>query len=169
MKSHLKLPRSLAFQMQTDLHRPHRFAFERVGFLATGASLFGRERLLLIARHYSPVDDLDYEPDPTCGARIGGTAFRKALERAYRSRSTLIHVHSHGGRGMPSFSGTDLRSGGQFVPGFFEAIPSMPHGMIVLSNNRATGLVWLDKNAAPIPITSFAFVGAPMIEFGKPK
>jgi len=169
MRTHLKLPRSLALQMQADLHRPHGFAQERVGFLAAGASLFGEGNLLLIARYYSPVGDSDYERDPSCGARIGGTAFRKALEVAYRTRSTLIHIHSHGGLGIPRFSGIDLRSGGEFVPGFFEAIPSMPHGMVVLSNNRAAGLVWLNRRAAPLEIASFGIIGAPMTKFGVPK
>ena len=165
MKLHLKVQRSLVLQFHADLARPHAFAHERIGFLTIGASLLPGRRLLLLARDYRPVDDADYEPDPSCGARIGGTAFRKAIERAYRGRSGLVHIHSHGGCGIPGFSGIDLQSGGEFVPGFFEAIPSMPHGMIVLSNDRAAGLFWLNKRAAPVPATSFAFVGAPSVNF----
>jgi hypothetical protein len=44
----------------------------------------------------------------------------------------------------------------------------MPHGMIVLSNDGAAGLFWLHKRAAPVPATSFAFVGAPFLRFGTP-
>lgn len=166
MRPQLKLPRSLLLQVHSDLRRPHPFALERVGFLTAGASPIRHGKLLLIARDYSPVDDNDYENDPSCGAQIGGPAFRKALERAYRSRSALLHIHSHGGSGIPTFSGIDLRSGRQFVPGFFEAIPSMPHGMIVLSDNRAAGLIWFNRRTSPVPIASFAFVGAPLIKFG---
>lgn len=76
-----------------------------------------------------------------------------------------MHIHAHGGSGIPGFSGIDLRSGGDFVPGFFEAIPSMPHGMIVLSDDRANGLFWLSKRAMPVSVASFDFVGAPMLKF----
>jgi hypothetical protein len=152
-------------QIRTDLNRRHAFAHERVGFLTVGASLLDDGALLLIVRDYSRVDDADYEEDPSCGARIGGGAFRKALERAYRARSGLVHIHSHGGPGLPVFSKIDLKSGKEFVPGFFEAIPSMPHGMMVLSSDRAAGLFWLHKRGAPAPLRSVAFVGAPLLKF----
>lgn len=165
MKALLKIPRSLISQIHDDLHRPHAFAHERVGFLTAGATEFSSGGILMIVREYSRVDDEDYEFDPSCGARIGGNAFRKALQRAYRARSALFHVHSHGGIGIPAFSEIDLQSGSEFVPGFFEAIPSMPHGMIVLSSDRAAALLWLNKRATATPISSFAFVGAPMVKF----
>jgi hypothetical protein len=165
MKLYLKLPRSLVLQIKGDLHRPHSFAHERVGFLTIGATRLQQNDLLLLGRDYRPVEDADYEPDMTCGARIGGTAFQKALQHAYRSRSGLVHLHIHGGSGVPVFSGTDLRSGGQFVPGFFETIPSIPHGMVVLSGDRAAGMFWFNKTALPTKVDLFAFVGAPLIKF----
>ena len=165
MRAHLKIPRSLVLQIRADLHRAHSFAHERIGFLTAGATQRSNGDVLLITREYSPVDDDDYEHDSSCGARIGGSAFRKALQLAYRARSALFHIHSHGGSGIPDFSGIDLESGAEFVPGFFEAIPSMPHGMIVLSNDRAAALLWLDKRTPPIRISSFAFAGAPMTKF----
>lgn len=165
MKVLLKIPRSLLLQFHDDLRRPHAFAHERVGFLTAGATELSDGRILMLAREYRSVDDEDYEFDPSCGARIGGHAFRKALQRAYRARSALFHVHSHGGVGNPAFSEIDLRSGGEFVPGFFEAIPSMPHGMIVLSDDRAAAHLWVNKRTAAVPISSFVFVGAPMTKF----
>lgn len=165
MKLHFKVPRSLVLQIRADLCRPHPFAHERVGFMTIGASSVPDRELILLARGYQPVEDADYEPDRACGARISGTAFRKGLQRAYRARSGLVHVHAHGGSGIPHFSGVDLQSGGEFVPGFFEAIPSMPHGMIVLSNDRAAGLFWFGKRVRPLAVTSFAFVGAPITRF----
>jgi hypothetical protein len=40
---------------------------------------------------------------------------------------------------FPGFSGVDLESGNQFVPGFFQSCPKMPHGLLVPSDNGATG------------------------------
>jgi hypothetical protein len=78
----------------------------------------------------------------------------------------LLHVHAHGGRGRPEFSGIDLRSGAEFVPGFFHAIPRMPHGMIVLSNDSATAKVWLDECDHGTYVSGFTAVGAPLVKFG---
>ena len=48
------------------------------------------------------------------------------------SRSALLHIHSHGGFGWPDFSDVDLKSGREFVLGFFHSVPRMPHGMLAL-------------------------------------
>jgi hypothetical protein len=165
MKIHVKITGELLASIRADLCRRHAFAHERVGFLKAGASMVDRT-LILFAIAYQPVADEDYERDPLVGARIGGTAMRKGLQFAYQSRSTLLHVHTHGGRGRPEFSGIDLRSGAEFVPGFFHAIPRMPHGMIVLSNDSATAKVWLDEFDHGSYASCFTAVGAPLIKFG---
>ena len=69
-------------------------------------------------RGYTPVADEDYEIDPRVGAKIGSAAMRKAVQSAYRPAATLLHVHTHGGHGEPGFSGVDLNSAKDFVPGF---------------------------------------------------
>jgi hypothetical protein len=153
-------------KIRRDLHRPHDFAHERVGFMTAGATRVGSHELLLMAREYRPVADEDYEPDLTVGVRIGSNAMRKAAQFAYQSRSTLLHVHSHGGYGRPDFSGVDVKSGREFVPGFFHSVPRMPHGMIVLSNDSATCMLWFDPEEDGTYAAEFIGVGAPFRRFG---
>src|SRR5207253_3810052 len=120
--------------------------------------------LMLLVRRYLPVADEDYESAPGVGARIGSAAMRKAAQAAYRPPSCLLHVHSHGGRGLPGFSDVDLKSANAFVPGFFQSCPRMPHGLLVLSNDSATGILWVDPNAAPVAIGRFVRVDRPVVE-----
>ncbi len=144
--------------IRADLARPHPHAWERVGFIAAGATT-SCGGLLLLARGYMPVADVDYLQDSGVGASIGSDAFRKALQWAYREKSTLLHIHSHHGFGRPGFSSVDLASGSTFAPSFFITVPRMPHGMIVLSDDDAYGLLWLAEERSPVPINDFSQTG----------
>ncbi|GLR56821.1 hypothetical protein [Rhizobium indigoferae] len=163
MKVAVKINGLLLDQVRRDLARPHFFAHERVGFLTAGAAA-SPDGLMLLVRGYIPVGDEDYEVAPNVGARIGSNAMRKAAQAAYRPASTLLHVHTHGGRGYPRFSGVDLESARTFVPGFFQSCPKMPHGLLVLSNDAATGILWLDPRKRPIPIDRFIRIDQPIVE-----
>lgn len=163
MRVGLKISGSLLDQVRRDLGRPHFFAHERVGFLTAGAA-GAPDGLMLLVRGYMPIADEDYEVAPDVGARIGSNAMRKAVQAAYRPASTLLHVHTHGGRGLPSFSGVDLESGKTFVPGFFQSCPKMPHGLLVLSNEGATGILWLEPGKRPLPIGRFIRIDQPIVE-----
>ena len=163
MKITLKINGFLLDGARYDLERPHRFAHERVGFLTAGVAAT-RDGLVLMVRNYMPVADDDYEMAHDVGASIGSNAMRKAVQSAYRPASTLLHVHSHGGRGKPGFSGTDLKSADEFVPGFFQSVPKMPHGLLVLSNNAATGILWLKAAARSVAIERFVRVDRPITE-----
>jgi hypothetical protein len=165
MKTQIKFTRYLLDRARADLRRPHPFAHERVGFFTAGAVTNG-DTVLLLARSYAPVEDADYIHNPNVGATIGSDAMRKALQFAYRARSSLLHVHCHGGRGRPEFSGVDLDSGSEFVPGFFHAIPRMPHGMLVLSEDSATAKIWFGESEAGQYASGFTSVGAPLVKFG---
>lgn len=166
MKIHIKITEALLAQVRGDLHRRHPFALERVGFLTAGATRSRDGDILLLCRSYHLVEDEDYEASETVGAQIGSDAMRKAIEVAYPSRSALLHIHTHGGRGVPDFSKTDLVSGAQFVPGFFNALPRMPHGLLVLSDTSARGLVWSAKFAQPKYVDGFTQVGRSVQKFG---
>lgn len=166
MKIHIKIAEALLAQVRADLHRGHPFALERVGFLTAGATRSRDGDILLLCRSYHPVTDDDYEASATVGAQIGSDAMRKAIEVAYPGKSALLHIHSHGGRGVLGFSKTDLVSGAQFVPGFFNALPRTPHGLLVLSNTSAKGLVWTTKNGKPQYVDGFAQVGRTVQKFG---
>lgn len=161
----LKITDALLASVRADLHRPHRFALERVGFLTAGAARI-QGGVLLVCRSYHPVADEDYERSSSVGAQIGSDAMRKGVEAAYTSRSSLIHIHTHGGFGKPEFSGIDLRSAPGFVPGFFNALPRMPHGLVVLSDDSARGLVWTKRDERPRDINGFVQVGSSVRKFG---
>jgi hypothetical protein len=116
----------------------------------------------MLVRHYWPVQDEDYEHDPRVGARIGSAAMRKAAQSAYRPAAALLHIHTHGGCGRLQFSGVDLRSADEFVPGFIETAPRMPHGVLVLSHDSVRGRLWFAADRDPVEITSFVRVDAPI-------
>lgn len=158
MKITLKIQGTLLDEVRTDLERPHRFAHERVGFFLT-ALTSSASGLLLIASEYRSVLDDEYEVNHNVGAQIGSTAIRNAIQVAYQRKRGLLHVHTHGGRGRPGFSSTDTRSASEFIPGFFNPVPRYPHGLLVLSDNDAAGMVWLSANSQPQSISNFIRVG----------
>jgi len=162
MMTTLKIDGKLLDEVRRDLARPHFFAHERVGFLLAGVAGLPDDDLLLIVRSYQPVADEDYEAAFGVGARIGSNAMRKAVQAAYRPPSALLHVHTHGGTGRPRFSSVDLESANEFVPGFFQSCPKMPHGLLVLSDDAATGQLWLERDGRPRPIKHFMRVDRPI-------
>lgn len=159
MRITLKVYGGLLDRIRVDLARPHAFAHERIGFLTAGACMAGDELMLLVGG-YIPVSDGDYEPVHGVGAQIGSNAMRKVVQAAYRPQRTILHVHTHGGHGIPSFSAIDLESANTFVPGFFQTLAKMPHGLLVLSDDAATGILWRDRSTNPVPIDRFVRVGA---------
>jgi hypothetical protein len=166
MSIYVKLTEALLCDMKADLARMHPFAHERVGFITAGADFSLQGDLTLFCRHYFPVADENYEHSHRVGAQIGSEAMRKAAEIAYNTRSTLLHVHMHEGRGRPEFSKTDAESGFQFVPGFFNVQPKMPHGLVVLNESGARGLLWTSKNSNPFYVSDFIKVGTQITRIG---
>lgn len=158
----LKIDGGLLDAVRADLHRPHSFAHERVGFLLAAAASDGQGGIMLLVRGYQTVADDDYEWHPRVGAQIGSNAMRKAAQASYRPPSAILHVHTHGGRGRPGFSRVDLESAASFVPGFAETAPRMPHGLLVLSNDSVHGLLWAGPNRPAFPINSFKRISAPI-------
>lgn len=153
-----KITTALLQDVRKDLHRPHPFAHERVGFISAGVSSF-RDGLILLAREYRTVPDTQYLRSHEVGAMMGPHAIRDALQWAMQTGSALFHVHTHRGRGIPQFSGVDFRENGKFVPDFFKVAPQCPHGAIVLSDSAARGHVWLGRQAVPLDVTQFCEVG----------
>lgn len=158
MRIIFKITAGVLDAMRTDLARPHPFAHERVGFLTAGASAAG-DALYLFGRSYRPVPDEHYVEDNSVGAMIGRKAFGNSMARACDGPSALFHVHTHGGRGLPQFSGIDLRESRRFVPSFFNAVPQMPHGVLLLSDSAARALVWLGPDRHPLGTTEVIRVG----------
>jgi hypothetical protein len=151
--------------VRTDLHRPHPFAAERVGFFLCRAGCLSGDGLVILAAGYHGVEDGDYIDDPRVGAMMGPAAIRKAMQCAYNGGAQdigLFHVHMHDHRGLPGFSRVDVTESMKFVPDFFNAVPAMPHGAIVLSHDRAVGLCWRKRAEKSVRIDGFASIGAPL-------
>jgi hypothetical protein len=56
---------------------------------------------------------------------------------------------------------TDDHSMREFVPGFFNACRSRPHGALVLSRNSAMGAIWLKPDADPRLLNAMEVIGQP--------
>jgi len=156
--------------VRKDLHRPHPFAAERVGFLICRAGRLADGGIVVLAIGYDPVADDHYLDDPRVGAMMGPAAIRAAMQRAYHGGAEdlgLFHVHMHGHYGPTGFSAIDARESRKFVPDFFHVAPGMPHGAIVLSLDQAVGLCWPVPGASPLPIDRFGSVGAPLLTWGR--
>jgi hypothetical protein len=128
-----------------DLDRRHRFAAERVGFLTCRAARLAGDGLIILATGYHPVADGDYVEDYTVGAMMGPGALRMAMRLAYNTGQedvSIFHIHAHTCDGHPGLSDVDLSESAKFVPDFFNVAPAMPHGIVVLSRDRAAGLCW---------------------------
>jgi hypothetical protein len=165
MTTIFRATRTLIEDVHTDLKQPHPFAGERVGFFLCRAGRLEDEGVVILAADYHAVADEDYERDDSVGAMMGPAAIRKALQRAYAGGAgdiSLFHVHTHEHDGMPGFSEVDVSEARKFVPDFFNVAPTMPHGVIVLSRDRAVGLCWRTQAGEPVRIDRFAFIGAPL-------
>lgn len=158
MNVRFKITAELLAQVRADLVRPHAFAHERVGFISAGCSSVGKD-IDALARAYRPVRDEDYLNDRSVGAMMDREAIRKALEWSMQARHSMFHVHTHGGQGLPGFSGVDLRENRKFIPDFFKVSARFPHGALVLSDTAASGQIWLGRTKEPVAIDEFVVIG----------
>jgi hypothetical protein len=158
MKIHFKCTTGLLAQIRTDLERRHPHATERVGFALCRFGTADSE-LTIIAHAYSPVADDHYEVDPNVGARINGSAFRAALQRAVADSVGVFHVHSHLHTGLPQPSSIDWTEWQRFVPDFWHVRPELAHGALIVSANRMAGWCWYPSRNQPIQIRKFSVVG----------
>ncbi|MEQ1756028.1 MAG: hypothetical protein ABL973_18040 [Micropepsaceae bacterium] len=161
MKIRFKITSQLLSTIRVDLRRPHPFAHERVGFIAAGLAA-AHDELLILAREYRPLRDDEYLRDQSVGAMMSAEAIRRARQWAMDDRAAIFHVHTHGGRGVPAFSGVDIQENAKFIPNFVSIAPQSVHGAIVLSDTAAFGQVWLDRNSPQQFITAFTEVGMSM-------
>lgn len=158
MKVHFKITDTLLNQILDDLRRPHPIAFERVGFVACGGGLTS-DGLILVARSFHPVHDEDYESDSFVGAKINSRAIQRALALVYAKSHVMLFVHEHAHQGTPAPSKVDQDCWNELIPNFWHVRPELPHGALVLSQDRAMGLLWVPKQPRPLPITDFSVVG----------
>jgi hypothetical protein len=143
-----------------DLRRPHLHASERVGFVCCRAAQT-TTGLMILAESYHRVTDDNYVEDFSVGARIGGDAFRNAMQLSLSNDVGIFHVHMHDHFGSPVPSRTDLIESRKFVPDFFNVTPHLPHGTLIFSKDSACGFCWLGKHVNPAPIDRIECVGSP--------
>lgn len=161
MRFHFRATRNLLDRIRDDLARPHRFAWERVGFMRVGLAS-GDEEILILGADYRPVPDEHYLANPDAGASIGREAIREALEWADTWHGGIFHVHAHRGTGIPFFSSLDLDGNERLIPTFFNIAPHRIHGALVLSDDRMFGAVWTGKTESYRPISRMSVIGTPM-------
>ena len=161
VKTHFKITSDLLASIRHDLHRPHQFAYERVGFISAGLTATDND-LLILAREYRPLKDNEYLRDSSVGAMMGPEAIRRALQWAMKFGEAIFHVHTHGGYGLPNFSEIDFTENAKFVPDFFKVAPQSVHGAIVLSHDAARGQLWFSSNDTYKFIQDFYEIGIPI-------
>ncbi len=164
MSVELRLTRELLNQVHRDLSRPHPHAGERVAFLTCLPAVLRGSAVVMLGQMLHPVVDEDYERDDTVGAMLGSAAFRKILQVAYSQPVCVLHVHRHEHLGRPWFSDIDLREARKYVPDFFKVRKGFPHGILVLSQDSAAGLIWNPQSNTQVRLPRITVVGAPAQE-----
>ena len=156
----VKIPRHLLERALIDLHRPHAFASERVGFFWTRTSNT-RSGVLVHCVNYSPVADDHYIRDDRVGVRIGPDAIRVAMGRALRESCGQLHVHSHGTSGLPHPSSVDTSE----LPGVANSLRNangkQAHGWVILGHEDAWSELSLPDCPDVITCAHVSVIGFP--------
>jgi len=157
----VKIQKPLLDEALADLHRPHPFAAERVGFFSTKCSSAENTTLVHIVAYHS-VPDEQYLRDPSVGVRIGPAAITDAMARTAVHKVGQVHVHSHGGVGVPSPSGVDSAE----LPPLSRSLHNVDHGQAsgwaVLSGNTGWSSIALPGNSEVETESAISVVGYPM-------
>lgn len=146
-------------ELKTDLARVHPHAAERVGFAFVRPSGYST----LIVTGYLSIQDEHYLIDDTVGARINHKAIAMAMKRADHNKEGILHVHEHGGSGVPNFSRTDLSSHPDLLRSFRNANPNGTHGFLLLSQNKLLLKVWYPEQSIADTTSRYTIVGLPFL------
>lgn len=160
MKTTIKIPRHLFEKAKTDLLRPCAVGFERVGFFSTKCSR-SNDLVLVHCIDYHPVKDDHYMVDHTVGVRIGSGAITEAMTRAFNDSVGQIHVHYHGGDGLPYPSGTDSRELPPLAKSLRNANSAEAHGWMVLGDHDGWTSMLLPGNGDAVTEMPVSVVGFP--------
>jgi len=162
MRARVRIPATLYAAALADLKRPHAFAAERVGFMSARVGNRSGDPMLVLATGYEPVADDHYIEDDYVGARINADAIRANMQRILDTGEGSFHVHLHPHRGAPQLSRTDRREIPRLVKSFRPVGPGAAHGIIVLSEDRALGVVWGPGEPEPIEADEITVVEWPL-------
>ena len=160
----VRIPHSLYCKIMNDLTRPHSFAMERIGFVASKHKILKSGIIIVFITDYYPIEDAFYINDPEVGARINSDAIREALQKIIDKKVGLFHTHYHSfTRYYPEFSSTDFTDNPEIIKSFGYADKSQIHGMFVLGSNGVNALLKLPGSDELIRPTKIVVVGYPMI------
>jgi hypothetical protein len=159
----MKLPGSLYRHMLADLKRPHRFAYERVGFVYAKTTVLSDGTYLINYIEYNPVADEHYVEDDSVGARIGSAAIRGAMQKILDENYSGFHVHLHNHIGQPRPSGDDKEGLPGIVESFANVKPNQPHGILILSKDSFYALVKVNGERHFVIPEIIAAVQYPMV------
>lgn len=84
------------------------------------------------------------------------------MKRADTNKEGILHVHIHRGSGFPCFSRTDEAEHPNFIRSFKNANPNMPHGFLLLSNDKMVARVWAPGSKSNSDIYRYTIVGLPL-------
>jgi len=85
---------------------------------------------------------------------IADDAKTEAIKWATREHAVLVEAHSHGRRGDPEFSGSDLAGFGDWVPHVRWRLRGAPYAAIVVAGDALDALAWIDDDT-PEQIEAF--------------
>lgn len=125
--------------IQRDLKRPHKVAYERVGFIFCRCVGNG----LISPVDYMSVEDSNYVPNESVGAMIDAVPIRAVIHKALRESFGVFHVHEHLHRGIPRFSLTDIKFLESLIPALMAVSSKEPHGGLLLSEDSFLAKVWM--------------------------
>lgn len=163
MKVEIRIPGAIRAEAMKDLARPHPFAFERVGFLATRTTLLGPDHHLVLVTGYHPVPDEHYVDDDSVGACIGGEAIRAAMQQVIDEGTGQVHVHLHDHTGPTGPSFTDRKGLPPVVRSLATVGPNQASGYLIFSADSAWAELQVPGSPTPVLATKITSVGFPLL------
>lgn len=163
MKVELRIPGAIRAEAMKDLARPHPFAFERVGFLATTTTLLGPDYRIVLITGYHSVPDEHYIDDDSVGACIGSEAIRAAMQRVIDEGKGQLHVHLHDHAGPTGPSFTDREGLPPVVRSLATVGPNQASGYLIFSIDSAWAELRVPGVAKPVLATKITSVGFPFL------
>mgnify|MGYP003640909620 CR=1 FL=1 len=158
----LRISQELCKQIKKDLSRPHKFAYERVGFVIGNSKTISENEDIICISEYISIDDYHYIKDDSVGARINEDAIRNAMQISMNRKCSIFHVHVHYGEGTPEFSLTDLDELPSIADAMVNANSSNVHGVLLLNSNGANAILRIKKSKGNVHLKKIAIIGYPM-------
>lgn len=137
--------------IRKDLARPNELSLERVGFLycrPSGPNILGIDYVPLLDDEYERTDD------PVC--IISARPIRAVMERIYRTKEIVFHVHCHDFHGEPELSAYDLREIPKLLASF-DSVVKKSHGILLLGPDRAKAWCWEKGRLVSIDVVTMGF------------